>query len=81
MEPEPELTIKAPLLQGHDDGKHMMIRGEDGEMREVEIVATRDKLSVYQQACPILPIGLAILCGVLNIIPGEFDGKHLMTLL
>ena len=49
----------------------MMIRGDDGEMREMEIVATRDKLSAYQIACPILPIPMAIICGVLNIIPGE----------
>ena len=76
MEPEPELTIKAPLLQGHDDGKHMMIRGEDGEMREVEIVATRDKLSAYQEACPILPLPMAVVCGVLNIIPGEFSNQQ-----
>ena len=59
------------FVQTHDDGKHMMIRGDDGEMREMEIVATRDKLSAYQIACPILPIPMAIICGVLNIIPGE----------
>lgn len=48
----------------------MMWRGEDGELREVEIVETHEHESVFQKACPVLPVWLAIICAVLNLVPG-----------
>ena len=47
-----------------------MIRGEDGEMREVEVVSTRDKEGVFQAACPVMHMLPAVLCAILNTIPG-----------
>ena len=47
-------------------------RGEDGEVREMEIVSAKEKLSVFQKTCPVLPTKVALLCAVLNLIPGKF---------
>ena len=56
-----------------EDGKPatMLYRGEDGEMREYEIVETHEHESVFQKACPVLPIGIAIICAILNLCPGK----------
>ena len=52
------------------DKQTMMVKGPDGEMIECEIVATRDHESYFTKNAPILPLPLAILCCLLNIIPG-----------
>ena len=49
----------------------MMYRGDDGEMREYQIVETQEHESIFQKACPILPVGIAIICAILNLCPGE----------
>jgi hypothetical protein len=48
----------------------MMLRGDDGELREYEVISTRERESVFQRACPVLPVALAIICCLLNIVPG-----------
>ena len=48
----------------------MMLRGDDGELREYEVVSTRERESVFQRACPVLPVALAVICCLLNIVPG-----------
>ena len=61
-------------MEGNDeDGKPatMLYRGEDGEMREYEIVETHEHESVFQKACPVLPIGIALICAILNLCPGK----------
>jgi hypothetical protein len=49
----------------------MMFRGPDGLLREYEIISTRDRVTFFQKACPVLPVPLAIICCFLNIIPGK----------
>ena len=46
------------------------MRGDDGKMREVEVVSTREVESVFTKACPTLPPCVAIYCAVMNVIPG-----------
>ena len=60
-----------------DGGKPatMMYRGDDGEMREYQIIETHEHESVFQKACPVLPIGVALLCAILNLVPGKKIGK------
>ena len=60
-----------------DGGKPatMMYRGDDGEMREYQIIETHEHESVFQKACPVLPIGIALLCAILNLVPGKKIGK------
>ena len=60
-----------------DGGKPatMMYRGDDGEMREYQIIETHEHESVFQKECPVLPIGVALLCAVLNLVPGKKIGK------
>ena len=50
----------------------MLYRGDDGEMREYQIIETHEHESVFQKACPVLPVGIAIICAILNLFPGEF---------
>ncbi|XP_059097674.1 uncharacterized protein LOC131891981 isoform X2 [Tigriopus californicus] len=52
------------------DGKHMMLKGEDGHMHQVEIISTREHESIFSQNCPVLPMAVSIFCGLLNLIPG-----------
>ena len=49
----------------------MLYRGDDGEMREYEIVETHEHESVFQKACPVLPIAIALICAILNLCPGK----------
>ncbi len=60
----------------------MMLRGDDGELREYEIVSTRERESVFQRACPVIPVPLAIICCLLNILPGlySWSSKHMIKL-
>eukprot|EP00095_Tigriopus_kingsejongensis_P000686 maker-scaffold58_size443543-snap-gene-0.7 protein:Tk00686 transcript:maker-scaffold58_size443543-snap-gene-0.7-mRNA-1 annotation:"protein spec3" len=53
-----------------EDGKHMMLKGEDGQMHKVEIISTREHVSIFTQNCPVLPMVLAVICAILNLIPG-----------
>ena len=64
-----------------DGGKPatMMYRGDDGEMREYQIIETHEHESVFQKACPVLPIGVALLCAILNLVPGKKIGKFQMV--
>ena len=48
----------------------MMVKGDDGEMVECEIVSTRDHESVCSKHAPVLPLPVAIICCILNIVPG-----------
>ena len=48
----------------------MMVKGDDGEMVECEIVSTRDHESVCSKHAPVLPLPIAIICCILNIVPG-----------
>ena len=59
----------------------MLYRGDDGEMREYQIIETHERESVFQKACPVLPVGIAILCAVLNLCPGEYFKKTLLHLI
>ena len=59
------------FFQG-DAGKTMMLRGADGELREYEIIATKERESGFEQSCPVLPVPLAIVACLLNIVPGTF---------
>ena len=52
----------------------MMVKGPDGKMIECEIVATREHESIFMKNAPTLPLPLAIICCILNIIPG----KHIL---
>ena len=46
-------------------------RGEDGEIREMEIVSAHERESVFQKTCPVLPVTFALVCAVLNLLPGD----------
>lgn len=48
----------------------MMVKGEDGQMVECEIVSTRDHESVFDKNAPVLPVFLSVICAILNIVPG-----------
>ena len=37
----------------------------------MEIVSAKEKLSIFQKTCPVLPTKVALLCAVLNLIPGK----------
>ena len=47
-----------------------MFRGDDGELREYEVVSTRERESVFQRVCPVLPVPVAVICCLINIVPG-----------
>ena len=49
----------------------MWVKGEDGQMVECEVVATKDHESVFTKNAPILPLPFAVLCGILNFVPGK----------
>ena len=57
----------------------MMIKGEDGQMVECEIISTRDHESIFDKNAPVLPIFLAIICCILNLIPGKISMLLCMT--
>ena len=40
----------------------MLRRGSDGAVRAVEVVGVRERESVFERACPVLPLPLAVLC-------------------
>ena len=65
------LNMFSPEFQQGTDGK-MFLRGKDGELTQVEVVSTKEHVSIFEQASPTLPIGLAFFCATLNIIPGAF---------
>ena len=48
----------------------MLRRGSDGEVRQVEVLGIRERESIFQRACPVLPLPLAVFCFVLNLVPG-----------
>merc|ERR1719499_1564890 len=52
------------------DGNHILHRGSDGAVRAVEVVGVRERESVFERACPVLPLPLAVFCLVLNLVPG-----------
>ena len=49
----------------------MWVKGEDGQMVECEVVATKDHESVFTKNAPILPLPIAVICGILNFVPGK----------
>ena len=53
----------------------MLYRGDDGEMREYQIIETHEHESVFQKACPVLPVPLALICAILNLFPGMYINK------
>jgi len=48
----------------------MMVKGEDGEMIEVEIISTHEKQSIFQKSAPIMHPVIAFFFGFLNLAPG-----------
>ena len=40
----------------------MLHRGSDGAVREVEVVGVRERESIFERACPVLPLPLAVFC-------------------
>nr|XP_053652164.1 protein stum homolog [Cherax quadricarinatus] len=48
----------------------VLIETEDGEVQEFEIVESKEKLGTLRKAVPTLPVPLAVLCLILNLIPG-----------
>ena len=50
----------------------MMIRGDDGEMIECEVLSTVEKESSFQKSAPIMNPSLAGLFGFLNLVPGIY---------
>ena len=50
-----------------------MVKGEDGQMVECEIVSTRDHESVFDKNAPVLPVFLSVICAILNIVPGMYS--------
>jgi len=66
-----ELNKTEPICKQEELNKEtMMVKGPDGEMVECEIVSTRDHESMFNKHAPILPLPLAIICCILNIVPG-----------
>merc|ERR1719397_1921601 len=47
-----------------------MVKGEDGEMCEMEIIGTREKQSIFQKSAPIMHPLLASVFLFLNVVPG-----------
>merc|ERR1711915_1019188 len=48
----------------------MLIKGDDGEMIECEVLSTTEKESSFQKAVPVMNPSLASLFCFLNLIPG-----------
>ena len=40
----------------------MLHHGSDREVRAVEVVGVRERESVFERACPVLPLPLAVFC-------------------
>ena len=49
----------------------MLIKAEDGEMIECEVISTVEKESSFQKSAPIINPRLAGIFGFLNLIPGK----------
>merc|ERR550519_1053605 len=47
-----------------------MVKGDDGEMMEVEIISTHEKQSMFQKSAPIMHPIIAFFFGFLNLVPG-----------
>jgi hypothetical protein len=67
------MALNIVKQEGGGQVETMMLRGDDGELREYEIVSTRERESVFQRACPVVPVPLAIICCLLNIVPGLYS--------
>ena len=48
----------------------MLVQGPDGEMVECEVISTKDHESFWTKNAPVLPLPFAIICCILNIVPG-----------
>ncbi|XP_023348784.1 uncharacterized protein LOC111717517 [Eurytemora carolleeae] len=51
-------------------GNTMMVKGEDGQMVECEIISSKEKESVFQKSIPIFSTTVAGIFGFLNLVPG-----------
>ena len=49
----------------------MWVKGEDGQMVECEVLSTKDRESIFAKNAPVLPLPFAIICGILNFVPGK----------
>ena len=49
----------------------MLIKGDDGEMIECEVISTTEKESSFQKAVPVMNPDLAGLFCFLNLVPGN----------
>ena len=49
----------------------MLIKGDDGEMIECEVISTTEKESSFQKAVPVMNPSLASLFCFLNLVPGN----------
>eukprot|EP00093_Oithona_nana_P002342 02342.XXX_52843_51402_1 [CDS] Oithona nana genome sequencing. len=56
--------------QSRQEKQTLWVRGEDGEMVECEVLSTKDRESIFAKNAPILPLPIAIICGILNFVPG-----------
>ncbi|XP_064099695.1 protein stum homolog [Macrobrachium nipponense] len=52
------------------ENNKVIIENEDGTVQELEIVSSKEKQGKLRKAVPALPLGFAITCLILNIIPG-----------
>ncbi|KAK7067341.1 hypothetical protein SK128_008326 [Halocaridina rubra] len=52
------------------ENNKMIIENEDGTIQELEIVSSKDKHGKLRKAVPTLPLSFAIICLLLNIVPG-----------
>jgi len=48
----------------------MMVKGEDGQMVECDIISSQEKESIFQKSAPIMHPALAAIFGFLNLVPG-----------
>ncbi|CAL4101651.1 unnamed protein product, partial [Meganyctiphanes norvegica] len=46
------------------------IETKNGDVEELEIVEAKDRHNLFRKALPILPVPLALLCLLLNLLPG-----------
>ncbi|XP_068230920.1 uncharacterized protein [Palaemon carinicauda] len=57
----------------------VIIENEDGTVQRLEIVSSNEKQGKLRKAVPALPLGFAITCLILNIIPGlEIEPLYLV---
>ncbi|XP_068230630.1 protein stum homolog [Palaemon carinicauda] len=52
------------------ENNKVIIENEDGTVQRLEIVSSNEKQGKLRKAVPALPLGFAITCLILNIIPG-----------